>query len=569
MPILETDEEALPKAAIPKSAIPKAAIPKSAIPKSAIPKADLSQAATETPLQLDFRKTERYDRLHSVDRQSAEMLRTYCRVNSRLEETATRLANVSGWQNLVTSVPLLLADWLAVYASLRLAAYVAFWLFGNQLAQKHSNEMLLVSLVVLPLAHLAGLYPGLGLGSILEFRQLSRSIFAAALVFFGLGAFSFPAEGVLFAFMGLLAFAIGVPTASSLRFVLRELFKKFNWWGARIMLVSHPSTAVDLYQRMQWTLGQGYRPVGVFLDSEHYWDHVSELESKGIPTYDLRRASEVALEKRVAWVVVSACANRSKTPALDPLLSAIPNRIQLASENLDLGIWDHLFCLGATAGVRVGGACPSTFQLALKRVIDVVLTVAALVVFSPFWFTLCVLVRLSSRGSVFYSQERIGRGGKPFRALKFRTMQQNADRILEQYLDANPAARAEWEEKHKLIYDPRVTRIGSFLRATSLDEIPQLWNVLRGEMSLVGPRPIVDSPTYDAEYIRDYPDEFATYKTVRPGLTGLWQVRCRNSGVYDLRIYWDMYYIRNWNVWLDLYLIVRTVRTVLLREGAA
>jgi len=172
MPILETDEEALPKAAIPKSAIPKAAIPKSAIPKSAIPKADLSQAATETPLQLDFRKTERYDRLHSVDRQSAEMLRTYCRVNSRLEETATRLANVSGWQNLVTSVPLLLADWLAVYASLRLAAYVAFWLFGNQLAQKHSNEMLLVSLVVLPLAHLAGLYPGLGLGSILEFRQL-------------------------------------------------------------------------------------------------------------------------------------------------------------------------------------------------------------------------------------------------------------------------------------------------------------------------------------------------------------------------------------------------------------
>lgn len=526
-------------------------------------------AVKPTEQGLDLRRTERYNRLDTLDRQSAEVLTDYCRVNSRLEETATRLANVSSWQNVITSVPLMLADWLAVYASLRLSAYLVYWVFGNQLAFKHSTEMLLVSLVVLPLAHLAGLYPGLGLGSILEFRQLSRSIFAAVVVYAGLGAFSFTAEGFYFALIGAMAFALGLPAASSLRFFFRSLFKKFNWWGARIMLVSHPSTAEELYQRMQWTLGQGYRPMGVFLDAEHYWDHVAELEAKGIPTYDLRRASEIALEKKVAWVVVSACANRSKTPALDPLLSAIPNRIQLASQDLDLGIWDHLFCLGATAGVRVGGACPSSFQLALKRTIDIVLTVAALVVFSPIWFTLGLLVRLSSRGPVFYSQERIGHGGQPFRALKFRTMQQNADKILEQYLSANPLARAEWEEKHKLFYDPRVTRIGSFLRATSLDEIPQLWNVLRGEMSLVGPRPIVDSPTYDAEYIRDYPDEFATYKTVRPGLTGLWQVRCRNSGVYDLRIYWDMYYIRNWNIWLDLYLIVRTIRTVLFREGAA
>ncbi len=115
--------------------------------------------------------------------------------------------------------------------------------------------------------------------------------------------------------------------------------------------------------------------------------------------------------------------------------------------------------------------------------------------------------------------------------------------------------------------DPRVTAIGKLLRATSLDELPQLWNVLKGEMSLVGPRPIVDSPSYDASYVRQYRDEFEAYKTVRPGLTGLWQVRCRNNGVYDLRIYWDMYYIRNWSIWLDLYLIMRTIKTVVMREG--
>lgn len=104
----------------------------------------------------------------------------------------------------------------------------------------------------------------------------------------------------------------------------------------------------------------------------------------------------------------------------------------------------------------------------------------------------------------------------------------------------------EWDETRKLSNDPRVTKIGSFLRATSFDELPQLWNILIGGMSSVGPRPIIDSPTYDAFYVHQYFEEFEAYKTVRPGLTGLWQVSCRNSGVYELRIYWYMYYIRNW-----------------------
>ena len=145
----------------------------------------------------------------------------------------------------------------------------------------------------------------------------------------------------------------------------------------------------------------------------------------------------------------------------------------------------------------------------------------------------------------------------------------NADQVLQQCLQSNPDFRREWEETHKLKNDPRVTWIGRFLRTTSLDELPQLWNILCGEMSVVGPRPIVDSSDYDATYIRDYPREFAVYTSVRPGLTGMWQVTCRNSGVYEMRIYWDMYYIRNWSLWLDLYIILRTIRTVLLREGSA
>ncbi len=202
-----------------------------------------------------------------------------------------------------------------------------------------------------------------------------------------------------------------------------------------------------------------------------------------------------------------------------------------------------------------------------KRAIELTLTLAALTVFSPAILVLCLLVKLSSRGPIFYNQRRIGKGGREFKAWKFRTMQQNADKVLEQYLASNPAAKAEWDEKHKLADDPRVTKIGKFLRATSIDELPQLWNVICGEMSLVGPRPIIDSPTYDAQYVRQYKDEFEAYKSVRPGLTGMWQVECRNRGVYELRIFWDMYYVRNWNIWLDLYLIMRTIKVVVFREG--
>jgi exopolysaccharide biosynthesis polyprenyl glycosylphosphotransferase len=200
-----------------------------------------------------------------------------------------------------------------------------------------------------------------------------------------------------------------------------------------------------------------------------------------------------------------------------------------------------------------------------KRLLDISGALTVLALTAPVTVAVAAAIVLDDRGPVLFRQRRVGRDGRPFDIVKFRTMHVAA----ESEQAALRAANERTGPLFKLDHDPRVTRVGRLLRATSLDELPQLWNVLRGEMSLVGPRPIVDSPTYDAEYIRDYPDEFATYKTVRPGLTGLWQVRCRNSGVYDLRIYWDMYYIRNWNVWLDLYLIVRTVRTVLLREGAA
>jgi lipopolysaccharide/colanic/teichoic acid biosynthesis glycosyltransferase len=161
-----------------------------------------------------------------------------------------------------------------------------------------------------------------------------------------------------------------------------------------------------------------------------------------------------------------------------------------------------------------------------------------------------------------FFHRRIGHGGRQFRMRKFRSMRKDGNKILEEYLANHPEERAEWAEKRKLRNDPRVTRVGRILRKTSLDELPQLWNVLRGDMSLVGPRPIV------AEDATKYNEWFDHYCRVVPGLTGLWQVSGRSDTDYKKRVDLDSYYVRNWSPWFDIYLLARTVRVVLKGEGA-
>jgi Undecaprenyl-phosphate galactose phosphotransferase WbaP len=198
----------------------------------------------------------------------------------------------------------------------------------------------------------------------------------------------------------------------------------------------------------------------------------------------------------------------------------------------------------------------------LIRAVDLVLSVGALVFFAPLFALVAMLVKLEDGGPVMFAQERISRGGKSFRCLKFRTMAVDAEAQLRDLLARDPAARREWELDHKLRNDPRITRVGRFLRASSLDELPQLWNIIVGDMSVVGPRPIVK-----AEAAR-YGRHFKRYCAVRPGLTGLWQVSGRNDVSYRERVVMDVAYVRGRCLWLDLKIIARTVPAVLLRRGS-
>jgi exopolysaccharide production protein ExoY len=204
---------------------------------------------------------------------------------------------------------------------------------------------------------------------------------------------------------------------------------------------------------------------------------------------------------------------------------------------------------------------PAGAAAVIKRFVDVIGAIVLGLVFMPLIVVIVCMLRQGG-GPVIYRHRRVGRGGRMFPCLKFRTMLPDADHALRELLEHNPELQAEWVRDHKLRHDPRVTQLGRFLRRTSLDELPQLVNVLRGEMSLVGPRPVV------REELLRYGKNVGTYLAARPGITGLWQVTGRNDTDYRRRVVLDTYYVRNQNLFLDLYILAKTTGVVLGGNGA-
>jgi exopolysaccharide production protein ExoY len=200
--------------------------------------------------------------------------------------------------------------------------------------------------------------------------------------------------------------------------------------------------------------------------------------------------------------------------------------------------------------------------LARQRAVDLFVAVLAAIVLAPLMLVLAFLTWASDGGPAFFGHLRVGRMGQLFRCWKFRSMVVNADEVLAEYLASNPEARAEWAACHKLRHDPRITRMGRFLRASSLDELPQLWNVLVGEMSIVGPRPIVIAE------IERYRSNFAAYCACRPGITGLWQISGRSDVSYEQRVELDTRYAKSRSLMLDVQIMASTIPAVLARRGS-
>lgn len=461
-------------------------------------------------------------------------------------------------QVLITSAPLAVADLLSVLAAM-LIAFQLTGVLAPDFLGPHSNLLLvLLPGVLLIVNTLLGLYPATGLHPVSEMRQTCIAVVLAFAGFFGAALVHRDNND---GWTLLVACLLAVLLVPLMRSIARTIGSGFQAWGHPVIVFGDDAAAAN-YEFLKANPRLGLRPIGIVGDiAEHRRDAEGGAEAFLGPTEE---AESIARRHGVYWAMISM-PDRSPEEirkVIELHASAIPHVLVLPNMSQLPSLWNRAWDCGGAPAFHIESSLMLPLPQLLKRIFDFLIVLMGGLACLPIIAVIAVLIRCSSPGPIFYSQTRIARGGRTFRAWKFRTMACNAAELLESYLAAHPNLRREWEEDHKLKNDPRITKIGHFLRKTSLDELPQIWNVLRGEMSLVGPRPIV------ADEIPKYQECFDLYTKVRPGITGLWQISGRNNTTYAERVQLDSYYVRNWSLWLDLYILVRTIKVVLLREGA-
>lgn len=333
---------------------------------------------------------------------------------------------------------------------------------------------------------------------------------------------------------------------------------KSRFWLRRVLILGGGSEAKELALKMQLAPAMGYHVIGHLVDEQPVKVNPQSILGR---LADLEKVTE---KFSVDEVVISLPGESrlkqfsllKRAESLVPRVFVLPQLFDSDKLNVEVERVDRFFLLGFPNNLL------KRSNRFLKNAFEILLVLGFLPLWGSLLVLLAVVVKATSPGPIFFRQERIGAGGQPFYCLKFRTMVVDAERQLEAYLASNPVARQEWEAERKLKYDPRITSFGVFLRKTSFDELPQLLNIVRGEMSLVGPRPVV------LEEIPKYGEYIQYYYAVSPGLTGLWQVSGRNDINYRQRVMLDTFYVRNWSLWLDFMILLRTIPAVLKKDGA-
>jgi Undecaprenyl-phosphate galactose phosphotransferase WbaP len=464
------------------------------------------------------------------------------------------------WKHQLIVVTLILTDVLTAFLAWEVA-YVGQSIWGHGELSVVAIAAIAPSVMVwVGLRALLGLYPGYGLDSAERLRRHTYSIFAtlAVLAVFAVG---FQVGNLLsrillaFAFLGLLFLTPFVQPLVKLG------LKKAKLWGKPVIILSYKETGAKFQELLEQEWGIGYTPVALL---DHHLVAAGK-SYRGVSCDEtLTHAATLGRELGVDTVIFAMPHTRREQLAHMVGVASESFRSVLIVPNLN-GVTNSAVVARDFAGtfaVEIKQNLLDPWSQRLKRALDLLGTVVGGVLISPLVFAIAIVIKFDSSGPAFYGHRRVGAAGKHFLCWKFRTMHVDAERLLDKHLQGSPILRAEWEQNQKLRDDPRVTRVGRLLRQTSLDELPQLWNVLRGEMSLTGPRPIVDSE------VPKYGKVYELYKRIKPGMSGLWQVSGRSDTSYAERVEMDSYYVRNWSVWLDLIILARTVKSVALVRGA-
>ncbi len=403
-----------------------------------------------------------------------------------------------------------------------------------------------------------GLYPGELLGPVEELRRTSL---ATSIGYLALGAFTFLIQGGIeySRAVSLLAWGYSLALIPLGRAFARRLFDHRPWWGSTALVLGAGETGRSVVRTLLRHPGLGLRPVAVLDDDPAKWGDLLGVPILG-PTE--RAPTLAAAGVRYAILAMPRAPRERVLDLLEHHLTSFPNVLVVPELRGFARLWVSARDLGGLSALELRHHLLDPGVAAVKRAVDVVLASVAAALFLPLGLLIALAIKLESRGPVFFVQERLAKDKRRIRVFKFRSMYEDAEDRLLELLKDDPTFAEEYARFHKLERDPRVTWAGWFLRKYSLDEMPQLLNVLRGDMSLVGPRPYMPSE------IPAMNGADRVILRIRQGVTGLWQVTGRNEVTFQDRLDMDVYYVRNWSFWLDIYLLARTAGVVLLGRGA-
>lgn len=427
--------------------------------------------------------------------------------------------------------------------------------------------------VCLLLYALSKLYPSIGINPAEEIKLVSINTsisFLISVFIFGLVEMRWRPNYLALIPLGFLS----ILAILCARWGLRILSVQLGLWGIPVVVIGPMQGANQLANYFLDRRRLGFIPTHIITRTNNAFTDTAI----SVPVIPINELFTFHLDKikneqiHTALIDISEYSNILDKDIIKQLFVLFPNFILISSMTWMEGASLQVHDFEGLMGVDVQKNLLNPLEVFVKRFMDIALSILIGILTIPLWLPAIILIPLDSSGPVLYNQKRVGqdrrkreRPGNHKRKVvvyKFRTMFVNADQALAEHLAANKEARQEWEHHQKLRNDPRITRIGKWLRKFSIDELPQIINVLKGEMSLVGPRPIM------LEQIPDYGDRINIYHSFKPGLTGLWQVSGRNHTSFQERTILDQYYIHNWSVWLDIYILLRTVWVVISQEGA-
>ena len=356
------------------------------------------------------------------------------------------------------------------------------------------------------------------------------------------------------------SFAFSITILMICRDIMHFFIRKVKMRGIPAVIYGSGSTSRLIVDRLLGAKKVGYEPVLILDQCHSNGDFYRDIPI--IP--DMNLGPDLVKRYNIKMAIIASPNLESKEMINTITRSASAFRYNVlipdffSVNNIWMSVRDFDGVLGFASSHRL----KMFWNLAIKRFLDLLLVIIGGIIISPFLLVIALLIKISSPGPVLYGHKRLGLNGKYFTAYKFRTMVKDADKKLRDLLASNAEMQKEWDDTYKLKDDPRITKIGKFLRKISFDEFPQLLNILKGEMSIVGPRPVVDGE------IDKYGENALRILTVKPGLTGIWQVSGRSDTDYGERITYDLYYLQSWSVWLDLWIIYRTPGVIFFRKGA-